>query len=63
MTVLPDYQVTESENGKGIETEFLIALKKELDKWLAEGYVITESSVASYGLLYSKFYTLIKKDK
>lgn len=64
ITVLPDYQVIESEIGNVGEKEFLVSLKKELDKWISEGYIVTESTVASHDqTIYSKFYTLIKKDE
>lgn len=66
-TIQPDYEVSVNEIKRAknsTEEDFLILVKKELDKWLIQGYVITEFSVLKSDMAagYSQFYTLTKKE-
>jgi hypothetical protein len=65
-TIKPNYEITKQEYKKdknSAENDFLVLLKKEMDKWLKEGYELTELGVSSYTeSLYSMFYVLTKKE-
>lgn len=55
MVVSPNSQVVENKAKKITQAEFLIVLKQEIDKWLAEGYKIAQSygySLGTTGMMY-----------
>jgi hypothetical protein len=66
ITIQPDYQVITQEYKRRTNPEesyFLIQLKKEVDKWLTQGYTITESGISLISEpAYSMFYVLTKKE-
>lgn len=65
-TISPDYEVITQEFKKDKmpeENDFLVLLKKEIDKWLKEGYVLSETGVPSYtSSVYTMLFVLTKKE-
>jgi hypothetical protein len=60
-TVKPDYTTYKLE-GKGKDENGYVALKRELDKWILEGYVLVNSTVSSsLTSLNDIIYVLIKE--
>lgn len=66
ITIQTDYQVITQEYKRRANPEesyFLIQLKKEVDKWLMQGYTMTESGISLVTeQAYSMFYVLTKKE-
>lgn len=60
--VKPDYSIDKKEYSIKEENPSVV-LKKELDKWIEQGYEVTESSMATtYNNYYRIIYFLTKKD-
>ena len=60
-TVKPDYTTYELKNQTKDENA-LVALKRELDKWISEGYIIVNSTVSgSFSPTSETIYILIKE--
>lgn len=60
-TVKPDYTIYKLE-GKSKDENGYVALKRELDKWILEGYVLVNSTVSSsVSALNDIIYILIKE--
>lgn len=61
-TVKPDYTTYELESKREIRQQGRVVLKKELDKWLLEGYVLVTSTVNTFpGGTNSIIYYLLKE--
>ena len=64
-TISPTYEVVKQayKNKNSEENEFLVLLKKEIDKWLKDGYTLSEVGVSSYSAsIYTMVYVLTKKE-
>lgn len=60
-TVKPDYTTYELKS-KTKDENALVALKRELDKWVSEGYILVNSTLsASFSTTYETIYILIKE--
>lgn len=64
--IQPDNQILMQEYRKKEHPEesyFLLQLKTEMDKWLKQGYTLTESGISSTSeIVYTMFYVLTKKE-
>ena len=66
ITVQSDYQIVTQKYKRKEHPEesyFLTQLKMEVDKWLKQGYILSDSGMSSIGdVAYTMFYILTKKE-